>query len=330
MPTVWQADCSMTFRTTAPTPDAQHMSQSAAAGLVDYLDPETASRLGRLDLVARLVVEGFITGLHRSPYHGFSVEFSEHRPYMPGDPLRDLDWKALAKTDRMYVKRYEEETNLKAWIMVDVSGSMAFADGGRMSKFRYASCIAAALSHLMLRQRDAVGLVLFRDGLVSLVPPRSVSSHLNVLLRELSTAGPGAETSMAPAFHDLAERLSRRGLVVVVSDFLDDADDVLAGLRHFRHRGHEVLALQILDPRERDLDLRRSDTQFVDLENPGGAPITTQPWHIQEAYRERIETLLASYRRGCADADVDYVLLDTETPFATALSRYLVRRRRLG
>ena len=306
------------------------MTQATSAGLTAYLDPETASRFGRLDLVARLVVEGFITGLHRSPYHGFSAEFSEHRPYMPGDALRDLDWKALARTDRMYVKRYEEETNLKAYIMVDISGSMAFADGGRITKFRYASCMAAALSYLMLRQRDAVGLVLFRDGLVSLVPPRSVSSQLNVLLRELTAANPGAETGMAPAFHELAERLSRRGLVVVLSDFLDDADEVLTGLRHFRHRGHEVLALQVLDPRERDLDLRRSDTRFIDLENPDGESITTQPWHIQEAYSERIEALLGRYRRGCAEAGVDYVLLDTQTPFETTLSRYQVRRRRIG
>lgn len=306
------------------------MTEAAATDLTAYLDPETASRFGRLDLVARLVVEGFITGLHRSPYHGFSAEFSEHRPYMPGDALRDLDWKALARTDRLYVKRYEEETNLKAYLMVDVSGSMAFADGGRMTKFRYASCIAAALAFLMLRQRDAVGLVLFCDGLVSFVPPRSVSSHLNVLLRELTAATPGAETSMAPAFHDLAERLSRRGLVVVLSDFLDDPDEVLTGLRHFRHRGHEVLALQILDPREVDLDFRRSDTRFVDLENPDGPAVTTQPWHIQQAYRERMEALLERYRRGCAEAGVDYVLLDTQTPFEIALSRYLVRRRKLG
>lgn len=304
--------------------------RDASPGLTDYLDPETASRLGRLDLVARLVVEGFITGLHRSPYHGFSVEFSEHRPYMPGDPLRDLDWKALAKTDRLYVKRYEEETNLKAWLMVDVSGSMGFALEERLTKFRYASCLAAALAYLMLRQRDAVGLVLFRDGLVTFVPPRSTASHLNVLLRELSAAEPGAETKIAPSFHDLAERLSRRGLVIVLSDLLDDESAVLTGLRHFRHRGHEVLALQVLDPRERDLDLRRADTRFVDLEHPEAEAITTQPWHIQEAYRERIEQMLTRYREGCAEAGVDYALIDTATPFDEALSRYLVRRRRVG
>ena len=306
------------------------MTQSEAGGLTGYLDPETASRLGRLDLIARLVVEGFITGLHRSPYHGFSVEFSEHRPYMPGDPLRDLDWKALARTDRLYVKRYEEETNLKACLAVDVSGSMAFGDGGRISKFRYACCLAAALAYLMLRQRDAVGLALIRGGLLSLVPPRSVGSHLSVLLRQLTGAEPAAETALAPGLHDLAERLSRRGLVIVLSDLLDDPGEVLGGLRHLRHRGHEVLVLQVLDPREVDLDFRRSETRFVDLEDAAGASIVTQPWHVQETYRAHVESLLGRYRHGCAEAGVDYVLMDTATPFDSALSRYLVRRRRIG
>ena len=306
------------------------MTEAAAAGLAGYLDPETASRLGRLDLIARLVVEGFITGLHRSPYHGFSVEFSEHRPYMPGDPLRDLDWKALARTDRLYVKRYEEETNLKACLAVDASGSMAFADSGRVSKFRYASCLAAALAYLMLRQRDAVGLALLRGNLHSLVPPRSVSSHLNVLLRQLSGAEPGAGTALAPGFHDRAALPSRRGLAVALSARLDDPEEVLGGLRHFRHRGHEVLALQILDPRELDLDFRRSETRFVDLEDAGGGSIVTQPWHVQESYRAHVESLIGRYRRGCAEAGVDYALMDTATPFDTALSRYLVRRRRIG
>ena len=187
-----------------------------SASPLSYLDPETVSRLSRLDLIARLVVEGFITGLHRSPYHGFSVEFSEHRPYMPGDPLRDLDWKAYAKSDRLYIKQYEEETNLKAYILLDVSGSMDFQSGAALSKFRYATSLAAALSYLILRQRDAVGLMLFRDIIESYVPSRSVQSHLNVLLKTIQETTPGSDTDMAPTFHDLAERIARRGLVIVL------------------------------------------------------------------------------------------------------------------
>ncbi|MFH1568170.1 MAG: DUF58 domain-containing protein [Gemmatimonadota bacterium] len=302
---------------------------SAAGDLTRYLDPETISRISRLDLVARLVVEGFITGLHRSPYHGFSVEFSEHRPYMPGDALRDLDWKALAKTERLYVKRYEEETNVRAHLLLDCSGSMGFRSGGPMSKYRYACCLAAALAHLMLRQRDAVGLMLFRDRPLTLVPPRSVQSHLRVLLAEMTRAEPEDDTRMAPAFHDLAERLSRRGLVIVLSDLLDDPAEVMTGLRHFRHRGHEVIVFHLLDPRERDLDFDRSDTRFVDLESPEDV-LTTQPWHVQAEYRRRMEELQQTYARRCADARIDYCLVDTATPFDLALSRYLVRRRRLS
>jgi uncharacterized protein (DUF58 family) len=293
-----------------------------------FLSPDTVSRLSRLDLVARLVVEGFITGLHRSPYHGFSVEFSEHRPYMPGDPLRDLDWKALGKTGRLYIKQYEEETNLKGYLLLDASGSMAFQTGDRPSKYRYASCLAAALGYLMLRQRDAVGLMLFRQQVLSLVPPRSVHSHLQVVLREIHQTQPDADTRMAPAFHDLAERLSRRGLVMVLSDLLDDPEEVMAGLRHFRYRGHEVVVFQILDPRERDLDLAREETRFTDLEAPG-RDVTTQPWHLQDEYRRMMDELVATYRRRCAEARIDYVLLDTTTPFDVALSRYLVQRRRM-
>ena len=301
----------------------------APADLASYLSPETVSRISRLDLVARLVVEGFITGLHRSPYHGFSVEFSEHRPYMPGDSLRDLDWKALAKTDRLYVKRYEEETNVKAYLLLDASGSMGFQSGGPMSKYRYACCLAATLSHLMLRQRDAVGLMLFRDRLLSLVPPRSVQSHLRVLLGEMTRVEPSEDTHMAPAFHDLAERLSRRGLVILISDLLDDEDEILRGLRHFRHRGHEVIVFHLLDPRERDLAFDRNDTRFVDLESPD-ASLATQPWHVRDEYQRQMERLQQRYARRCAEARIDYCFVDTATPFDVALSRYLVRRRRLG
>ena len=301
---------------------------NSSNGVTSYLDPEVISRLSRLDLIARLVVEGFITGLHRSPYHGFSVEFSEHRPYMPGDSLRDMDWKAYGKTGRLYVKQYEEETNLKAYLLLDISGSMDFQSGGPMSKFRYASSLTAALSYLLLRQRDAAGLMLFHERIDTYIPPRSTQSHLQVLLRAISQVTPAADTHMAPAFRDLAERISRRGLVVLFSDLLDDPDEVLKGLKYFRHRGHEVIVFHILDPRERDLAFRR-ETRFYDLENPEQT-LTTQPWHIQQEYSALMGDLITTYRRSCADARIDYVLIDTTTPFDIALSRYLVRRKRMG
>lgn len=286
------------------------------------------SRLSRLDLIARLVVEGFITGLHRSPYHGFSVEFSEHRPYMPGDPLRDLDWKAYAKSDRLYIKQYEEETNLKAYILLDVSGSMDFQSGAALSKFRYATSLAAALSYLILRQRDAVGLMLFRNIIESYVPPRSVQSHLNVLLKTIEQTTPGSDTDMAPTFHDLAERIARRGLVIVLSDLLDDPQEVLRGLRHFRHRGHEVVVFHLLDPREIDLDFDK-ETRFFDLEDPEQM-LTTQPWLVRREYGQMVEEMVEAYRRGCAEARIDYALISTAMPFDVALSRYLVQRRKMG
>ena len=293
-----------------------------------YLDPETVSKITRLDLIARLVVEGFITGLHRSPYHGFSVEFSEHRPYMPGDSLRDIDWKAYAKSDRLYVKQYEEETNLKAYILLDISGSMDFKAGAPLSKFRYATSLAAALSYLMLKQRDAVGLLLYHHQIETYVPQRSMQSHLQVLLKTIDQAQPQSETQMAPAFHDLAERISRRGLVIVLSDLLDDPSEVLKGLRHFRHLGHEVIVFHLLDPRERDLDFR-DETRFYDLEAPDET-LTTQPRHIQHEYREMMDNLIQTYKLGCAEARIDYALLDTATPFDAALSRYLIQRKKIG
>ena len=292
-----------------------------------YLDPETLSRVARLDLVARLVVEGFITGLHRSPYHGFSVEFSEHRAYMPGDPLRDLDWKAYAKSDRLYVKQYEEETNLKAYILCDVSGSMDFCAGAPMSKYRYATCLSAALAYLMLRQRDAVGLMLFRDAVESYVPPRSVQSHLQTLLKEIDRIQPESDTHMAPAFHDLAERIGRRGLIVVLSDLLDDPQEVLRGLRHFRHRGHEVVVFHLLDPRELDLEFDR-ETRFFDLEQTDQI-ITTQPLQVRREYGKMMEEIVETYRRGCTEAHIDYALIETSTPFDQALSRYLAQRKKM-
>ncbi len=292
----------------------------------EYLDPEVVSRLSRLDLIARMVVEGFITGLHQSPYHGFSVEFSEYRQYMPGDSLRDLDWKVFGKTDRLYVKQYEEETNLKAHLLIDASASMAYRSGS-IAKFQYASYVAAALSHLMLRQRDAVGLIAFDDRIRAYLPPRSVASHLHVLLTALQNTRPeGGDTDLAAAFHDLAERIVRRGLIVVISDLFDEPDRLLNGLKHFRHRNHEVIVFHVLDPRERDLDFNR-ETRFVDLES--GAQIATEPWHLAPAYRDHMEALIDRFRRECREALIDYVLLETSEPFDTALFNYLAKRKKL-
>ena len=296
------------------------------AASTDYLDPTVVSRLARLDLIARRVVEGFITGLHQSPYHGFSVEFSEYRQYMPGDPLRDLDWKVYGKTDRLYIKRYEEETNLKAHLLLDASGSMAYGSG-ETTKYRYAAHLSAALAYLMLKQRDAVGLAAFDEGIREFVPPRSVGSHLNTVLRAISATEPdGGDTDLSTTFHQLAERLKRRGLIVVLSDLLDDPTRLLNGLKHFRHRHHEVIVFHILDPRERDLSFDR-ETVFVDLET--GNRVSTEPWQIADEYRAHIDDLTERFRRECREHLIDYVLLDTGTPFDVALFGYLAKRKRL-
>ena len=291
-----------------------------------YLNPEVVSRLGRMDLVARLVVEGFITGLHRSPYHGFSVEFAEHRPYMPGDPVKDIDWKAYGKSDRLYVKEFEEETNLKAYILLDQSASMGFSSGG-VSKLEYGRYLAAALSSLLLRQRDAVGLITFDSKIRRYLPPRSVQSYLHVVLQELARAESGEGTDLGGVLHEMAERIERRGLIIVLSDLMDDPDRVLAGLKHFRHRKHEVLVFHILDPRERDFSFGKK-ARFVDLET--GEEIPTEAWHIQRAYRERMDALIGKFQRDCREHFIDYVGVNTSQDFDAALFGYLAKRKRLG
>ena len=301
----------------------------AAAGRESrrYLDPAIVSRLKKLDLKAKLVVEGFMTGLHRSPYHGFSVEFAEHRPYMPGDPLKNLDWKVLAKSDRYLVKQYTEETNLRAHLLLDLSGSMGFrSERASLSKLEYARSLAAALAYLMLGQQDAVGTMTFADKPLQYVPPRSVRSHLDVVLKALAAGQPEGRTKLAPALHELAERIKRRGLVVLLSDLLDSPADVLSGLQHFRHRNHEVIVFHILDPDEVDFPYTDAST-FVDMET--GAQLTTEPWEIAARYRERLEEWRGRYSRACREHLVDYVPLDTRTPFDRALLAYLEKRARL-
>jgi uncharacterized protein (DUF58 family) len=302
-------------------------SARAGAGARGSLDPAVVARLAHLDVRARLVVEGFIAGMHRSPFHGFSVEFAEHRPYMPGDPLKNLDWKVWARSDRYLVKQYTEETNLRCHLLLDLSGSMGFRSArASMSKLDYARSLSAALAYLMLQQQDAVGAMLFADKPLAYVPPRAVRSHLDVVLRTLQSAEPHGRTHLGPVLHELAERIKRRGLVVLCSDLMDRPDEILHGLQHFRHRHHEVVVFHVLDPDE--IDFPYSDTAtFVDLES--GERLTTEPWEIARRYRERFAAWTDRYRRQCREQRIDYVQLDTRTPFDQALLAYLEKRARL-
>ncbi len=292
----------------------------------DYLSPDMLSRLSRLDLIARFVVEGYITGLHKSPYHGFSAEFSEHRQYMAGDSLRYLDWKVYGRSDRMYIKRFEEETNLKAHIILDVSGSMGFGSEGALTKLRYGSVITAALTFLMLRQRDSVGLVTFSDIMKSYVPPRSVQSQLKEIIKVLSSSEPDGVTKTGDILHTLAERIPVRGLIILISDLIVDIDDLIHGLKHFRHNGHEVLVFHVLDPAELAFKYN-SETRFIDMET--GRRITTQPWHLRDTYLSMLNERFSSMIRAMHDISVDYARFTTDIPFDRALSEYLAKRKRL-
>ena len=294
----------------------------------DALTPELVSQLGRLDLIARLVVEGFLTGLHKSPYHGFSAEFAEYRQYLPGEPITHLDWRVFAKTDRHYLKLFSEETNLRATLLVDCSASMRFSGAeGRLSKLRYATLLASALAYLLLRQNDAVGLVTFDEKPLTMVPARSVRRQLFQILRELEQVPEGAGTQLGQVLDTVAERIHRRGMILVLSDLLDDPEAVMRGLKHFRHRGHEVVVFQILDPREIDLDYR-GEFDFTALEDPGEV-VRTEPAHVRQRYHERFERWRDTLRRECRRQLIDLVEMTTDVPLEKGLGAYLQKRRRL-
>ena len=280
-----------------------------------------------MELRARLVVEGFITGLHKSPYHGFSVEFAEHRPYMPGDEIKHIDWKIYGKTDRYYIKQYEEETNLKAYVILDASRSMAYASEGNMPKIRYASFLVAALSYMMIKQQDAVGLAVYDERINTYLPPHATKGYLRQILIELERVRAGNKTGGGKSLHQIADRIRRRGLVVVVSDLLDNPDDVIAALKHFRHKKNEVIIMHVLDPLERTFAFN-TDAEFKDMET--GEQLMTQPWQIRRAYQETMAAFLDRYKRECRENYIDYVLLDTTTPYDVALFQYLNKREMLG
>jgi uncharacterized protein (DUF58 family) len=289
-----------------------------------FLDPQTLSKLQGLELRARSIVEGYVSGVHRSPYHGFSIEFAEHREYSPGDDLRYVDWKVFGKTDKFYLKQYEEETNLVSYLLLDTSQSMQYkSDSAALSKLEYAQCAAAALCYLILEQQDSVGLATFDTDLRALVRPSSNPSHLKQLLHVMENSCPERKTRTGPIFHDLAERLKHRGLVLIFSDLFDDVPSMMAGLKHFRHRRHDVIVFHVLDPAEIDFPFRQT-TLFRGLEEL--PDVLTDPRALRKAYLDEFGRYLQAVRKGCRGEHIDYLLLRSDHSLEVVLSSYLASR----
>src|SRR5215216_2226195 len=291
-------------------------------------DPSSLSKYGHLSLVARTLVEGFLTGVHRSPYKGFSVEFAEHRQYYPGDEIRHIAWRAYGKTDRYFVKEYEEETNLKAYLLVDASGSMGFRGSKKaLSKFEYAQHVAASLAYLMLHQMDAVGLITLDTKVRSLIPPKASPKHLLRVLTTLEDTQPAGETAMAPLWHELAgHHLRRRGMVIILSDFFDQLQPLVRALRHLRHRNHEVVLLHVLAPEELEFLYKRL-TQFRSLE-VGDQKVLVDARRLREDYLRNFEQFRRELKEQAGKLQVDYHVMRTDDPVDRSLGVYLSRRQR--
>lgn len=297
------------------------------SAITNVLTPADIARIGNLQVLARTVVEGFCSGLHRSPHKGFSVEFREHRAYVPGDEIRYLDWKIFARRDRFYIREFEEETNVRATLLLDSSGSMGYGSGS-LTKFDYAVRLAACLSYLLLKQADAVGLVAFDTKMRTYIPPRSRPGHLSVLVDELERTKTGGETEPGRVLRDVAARIHRRGLLVILSDCFGRTQDLLQGLARLRHAHHEIVILQIWDRDELEFPFKQW-TRFESLERTGEHRLL-DPATLREAYLKRVATFRDELKRGCARHRVDLVPLVTDQPYAEALAQFLTARRRRG
>jgi len=290
-----------------------------------YLQPEVLSKLDNLQLIAKFAVEGFIVGLHKSPYHGFSVEFAEHKPYNQGDEVKNIDWKLFAKTDRYYVKEYEEETNLKSYILLDKSGSMNY-QSGTISKFQYASYLAASLAYLMLKQQDATSLTLLDNKISTYIPPVAKRSHLDLILKNIHNARCEGETSISPLLHQMAEKINKIGMIILISDLFDDTDEILSALKHFRYLGHEVIVFQVMDKNELEFNFDRQ-TKFVDLENKN--TLTTESQHIRKDYRVSVSNFIEDIKNKCLNNHIDYKFMTTDRTLDLGLVEYLNKRSRM-
>ncbi len=288
------------------------------------LHPEVIKRIGRLEIRARHIVEGLLSGMHRSPYFGQSVEFLQHREYAPGDDLRRVDWKVWAKQDRLYIKQYEEDTNLRCCLLVDVSASMEYGSGA-MTKYDYAVTSAAAIAYLLLRQQDAVGCAVFDEAIRQAIPFRTSTSHLNTIIRALERREPRDKTHIYDVLTRVAETYPRRGMMILISDLLVDPEGVQRGLRLLRQLGHDVLVFHLLDDDELDFPFARP-SRFEGLESDDH--LTCNPRALREGYLEALNRYLDTIRHNCAHDNVDYQLVRTSTPFDVALTSFLARRGR--
>jgi len=298
------------------------------------LDPEAMAKINRVELLARQTVEGFISGRHKSPYRGYSAEFAEHREYTPGDDLRDLDWQVYAKSDRYYIKQYIEETNLRATILLDASGSMAYRgdiaaqhQGQPLSKFEYARFLAACLVRLLLNQQDAVGLVTFDSAIRRYLPARTRTNHMSVLLEAMFNTRPGEESALAPVFHEVAERIHRRGLLIIISDLFDRPEEILKALHHFRFRKHEVILMHVMADEELTFPFKHW-SQFKNLEQ-AGQHVEIDPEALRSAYLGEVRAFINTIEKGCGEMRIDYVPFSTRQDFDLALASYLSHRKSL-
>jgi uncharacterized protein (DUF58 family) len=295
--------------------------------LQKYLDPKVLARIQRLDLKTRLIVEGFVSGMHRSPFHGLSVEFAQHREYSPGDDIKHVDWKVWCRTDRYYIKQYEEETNLRATFLVDVSESMRYAQAARaasgLTKFHYAGCVAASLALLLLRQQDAVGLATFDDALRAHVPPSANPNQIKTIVHELEQASLAQKTDLEPICHSLAEKIPRRGMVCLISDLLDDVDGLVRGLQHLAHKGHDVMVLHLLDEDELTFPFQ-GNTLFRGMEAAG--ELVVEPRALRQGYLDALRAFLADVKRRCGAVRADYKLVSTADHLGAVLAAFLAAR----
>ncbi len=289
------------------------------------LSEEVIAKLDKFKLKAKLIVEGFIIGLHKSPYHGFSVEFSDHRQYNPGDAIKNIDWKVYAKTNKYYIRRYEEETNLKAYILIDHSKSMGYSSGN-ITKLDYAKNLAAALTYLMLNQQDASSLLTFTDKITAYIPPKSMKSYMNIIFNRIYSLKPEDRTNTAEVLHSLAEKIKKRGLIILISDLIDDPEEILSGLQHFRHKKNEVILFHIRDKQEYMFDFQY-ETEFIDAETD--EKLLVNPWMIKSDYQKEYLKNTEYLKNKCFESKIEYNPIDTDTKYDEVLLQYLLKRIKL-